>query len=119
MPKPLSVDLRERAVNAYLTGSDRAEDVARRFNIGRATLVRWLSLKTTVGHVQPRKGRPGPKPVLDEADLDIVRDIVAKDPDLTIEEIAATFALRTERVISASTASRALAKLGMSRKKSP
>ena len=52
MPKSYSVDLRERVLQ-YLEKNKNREAASRLFQVGVATIYRWLSRKKEKGHVDP------------------------------------------------------------------
>jgi transposase len=60
MPKPYSVDLRERAVAAYDAGRLQTA-VAQLFKISLATLKRWLAQRRAGQSLAPKTCRPGPR----------------------------------------------------------
>jgi transposase len=60
MPKPYSVDLRERAVAAYDAGRLQTE-VVHLFKISLATLRRWLAQRRAGQSLAPKTYRPGPR----------------------------------------------------------
>jgi transposase len=60
MPKPYSVDLRERAVAAYEAGRLQTE-VVQLFKISLATLRRWLAQRRAGQSLAPKTYRPGPR----------------------------------------------------------
>lgn len=53
MPKPLSVDLRQRVIDSVDQGI-RITDVAKTFKICRRVIYQWLSLKGTKGNLEPK-----------------------------------------------------------------
>ena len=86
MARAYSVDLRERAVEYVHSGGDRAEACAI-FQIGIATLQRWLSTKKETGGLLPKK--LGSRPwKLDHA---AVVAYVESPEDRTLQEIAQHF----------------------------
>ncbi|MFY0574966.1 transposase [Cystobacter fuscus] len=54
MPRPYSVDLRERAVAAYRRGGRTMEEVAAEFSVSAKTLSHWLKLEDETGSLEPR-----------------------------------------------------------------
>jgi transposase len=60
MPKPYSVDLRERAVAAYDAGRLQTE-VVQLFKISLATLRRWLAQRRAGQSLAPKTYRSGPR----------------------------------------------------------
>jgi putative transposase len=88
MPNPYPTPLRERAVRAYETGTDSYVEVAQRFSIGLATLVRWVQRARDTGTVAPL-GRGGGwrSPV----DIPILHRLVGEKPDQTTDELTRTY----------------------------
>lgn len=60
MPRPYSVDLRERALLACEDGTDNCAQVARRFRIGVSTLHLWRKQARDEGRRVPRPLGRGP-----------------------------------------------------------
>jgi transposase len=113
-----SLDLRERVVGAFKAGDKTDEEVAELFQIGEATVHRWKRLKRETGSLvpKPRQGGGMPPRVAPEQ-YDLVREILKKEPDLTIPETAWEFHRRTGRSVSPASMGRTLKKLGLTRKK--
>ena len=55
--KTLSLDLRERAVNAYENGEGTYQEIADRFCIGRTTLCDMVRLSRYAGTLEPIKDK--------------------------------------------------------------
>ena len=85
MAKGYSKDLRERAVAMVEEGESRRE-VARVLNVAASTAVRWLGRWTTTGSVEALPGTGHSRSPL-KAHEGWLLDLVAKEPDLTLEEI--------------------------------
>ena len=91
MSKALSVDLRERVVQAVAAGvSCRAAAV--RFGVSAASAIRWCARLRATGSVVPgalggdrRSGRT-------EAHAARILELVARTPDLTLAELRAVLA---------------------------
>jgi transposase len=114
MPRPYSVDLRERALLACeRDGGGRAE-VARRFRIGISTLHLWLKQARDKGQRAPQRMGRGPAPV--GGKLDALASLVAERNDATLAEYADMLAARTGERRSAPVICRALKRLGWVRK---
>jgi transposase len=111
-----SEDLRERVVRAVAIGTPR-EDVALRFEVSVPTIERWLRLKRQTGSVAPRP-LLGPPAVKTTALLAALPDRLASHADATLEEQCAWWAGASGVAVSTATMSRALTRLGWSRKKS-
>lgn len=76
---PLSIDLRRRVVDAYLSGKTSTyEETAELFGIGEATVSRLLSLYRSTGDVAPKKmGGNNPRKI----NLDWLVEHATKNPD--------------------------------------
>ena len=119
MGKPLSMDLRERALAAYKRGEGTQAEVAALFGIGEATLRRWVRRDRETGSVAPVLDYPhGPAPKIEHANLLVLEDLMRETPDATNAELAERMEARTGISVSAATISRAVNLLGWTRKKS-
>lgn len=118
MPGPYPKALRERVVNAYNNGEGTYEELAERFQIGRATVDNWLKLARRTGSVAPRPmgGARHPRKV-DEAGEELVRELLGVMPDSTLGELAR--AMKEERGVDVhvTTMGRCLARMGYTKKK--
>ena len=112
-----SLDLRERVVAYYDAGGVTEAGTADAFALGEATVRRWRRFKRENGSVAPLAPGGGYPPRVQGAGEEVLRRIVEETPDATIEELTATFAHETGGPISPSSISRALARLGITRKK--
>jgi transposase len=112
MPAPVSVDLRGRVFEARRAGESTAE-VAERFDVCPAFVRRLLQRFRETGSLAPKSGRRGPKLSL-AAHAERIRELNARRPDLTAEEIRRQLGL----TCSALTVWRMLRRLGLTFKKS-
>lgn len=96
MGKPISNDLRERAVAAYTQGGS-CRAVAARFGVGEASVVRWGQLFRATGHVSPK-----PMGVSHGSALDPHRDWllarIAEHPSITLEGLRRELAAQGVKV---------------------
>ena len=92
MGKGYSKDLRERAVS-IVEGGESAREAARVLNVGASTAIRWIERWTATGSVAAKPGIGHSRSPLEEHKRWLL-DLVAAQPDLTLEEIRAR--LRTE-----------------------
>jgi transposase len=119
MAKGYSVDLRKRVMAALDRGGLTDEDAAKLFQIGEATVHRWKRLKRETGALEPRPYGGGYPPRISAEQEQLVRQLVAEQPDLTDQEAAWEFHRRTGTSVSRATMGRTLRKLGLTRKKRP
>jgi transposase len=115
--QPCSLDLRERIVKAYANGEGSVRDLAERFTVAPKTVQGYLTLFRETGSVAPRPRTNGPRPMVDGKALDDLRSLVEQTSDATLDELADQLASGDQVVVSRFTVSRALQRLGITRKK--
>jgi transposase len=113
MPSPYSADLRSRVITACSTRRCSREDIAAQFQISESTLYDWLRRWKQNGSLAPGPHGGGPTSELDER---VLLELAQAEPDATLAEYAERLAERTGRRFSISWLSRALKRLGYSRK---
>ncbi len=111
-----SEDLRERVVRAVAIGTPR-DEVAASFAVSVPTITRWLRLKRETGGLAPRPV-PGPVAVKTEAVMAALPERLAEHADATLAEQCAWWREVSGVAVSTATMSRALSRLGCTRKKS-
>jgi len=114
----LSLDLRQRAVEAYERGDGPVRAVAARFGVGHASLSRWLGRNRTTGSPE-RAPRAGGTPRRIGADDEArLKAWLADAPSTSQHALAARLAEATGRPVCQQTVSRAIRRIGWTRKKS-
>ena len=117
MPGSYSGDLRRRVVAAVRERGERRERVARRFEVGRSTVYRWVRAAREEGRFDAAPSLGGPKPVIrDAVEAALVR-LVAADNDRTLAEYRDRLAAEAGVRVHPWTVGRALKRLGRTRKK--
>lgn len=101
MAKGYSKDLRERAV-ALVESGESAREAARLLEVGASTAIRWIERWTTTGSVEAKPGTGHSRSPLEEYRQWLL-DLIAAEPDLTLEEIGAR--LRREKKLKSATSS--------------
>ena len=117
MPKPYSVDLRERIIKAYADGGDSQENIAKKYQIGRSTVVRYWKQYQEKGHIEPILEKSGRPSRLNTKELKKIREIVKKQPDITLAELGKQYNGRSKKPVGRTVLSQALLKLEFRRKK--
>jgi transposase len=117
MPAPYSIDLRLRVIAACKRGVFTELELAETFAIGEATVRRWKRRERETGSVEPLPHGGGGTPLIDGEDLHLLRQIVHRKSDLTAQEIRDAFVEGAGIEVSRSATVRALARLGLTRKK--
>jgi transposase len=116
MPKPISVEVRERVVAAHREGKGTYEQLADLFKVGPATVNRWLRLDRETGSLAP-KPPPGRAPKLDEHGRAVLRELVEQDSDATLAELGKQIDEQLGVKLVPSAVFKVLAKMGITRKK--
>ena len=111
MAPPYSMDLRTRVLADCDKGLKPGE-VAAKYTVSPAWVYRLLQRRGQTGETQPRKGRPGPRPVL-QPEHGRLRQVAQAEPDLS----AAEYRQRLGCACSVVTVWRALRRLGLTFKK--
>jgi transposase len=110
--KAYSMDLRERVLAACDAGRG-TRAVAAAFSVSEAWVRRLKQRRRETGAVSPTRQRHGPLPAA-VTHADAIRAAVREHPDATLDEYRRRHGLRLSR----SALARAVAALGLSRKKS-
>jgi transposase len=110
---PYSTDLRERIVSAVERGKGSLRQLADLFLVSLSTIVRLLRHHRTSGSLRPKPHAGGRRPLLDDEACQRLRDLVAAQPDATLDELRQRLGIPC----GLSTLCRTLQRLGLSRKK--
>ena len=117
MPAPYSQDLRERVIGfVALGGSARA--AATRFEVSISSAVRWARRWRAEGHARPRAMGGDRRSRLGEHGTRVLQ-LVAGQPDLTLQEIRSALAASCGITVGLSTVYRFLAAHNLTLKKRP
>jgi transposase len=112
--KAYSIDLRERVVAACDARDGTREQIAGRFSVSVAWIRKLLRQRRDTGSIAPRP-RGGGRPAAFDAEADRrLREAIRADNDATLEELGRAAGASC----CASAVHRALARLGLTRKKS-
>ena len=112
-----SLDLRQKVLAALETESS-SEVVAERFGIS-GSFVRKLRVRVKQTGDPVAKSPPGKPRIVDSEGEDILRTLVEKRPDATLDKLVRLFPRHGGRKVSDTTIWRTLYRMGMSLKKSP
>ncbi len=118
MPAAHPVALRERVVKAYKASEGTFAELAERFDVGEASVNRWVSLERRTGSVAPRPagGSRRPWAITPEA-LDYMLSLIADEPMWTTTELANELAEVLDIKGSRHTVGRALRSAGLTSKR--
>ena len=113
--KAYPVELRTRIVAAVDRGVGSLPAVAALFNVSINCVANYLRLREQTGSLQPRPYQGGRAPAIPEHRYGEVRQLLAEQPDLTLEQIRD----RLHLDCSLAAICRTLHKLDLPRKKKP
>jgi len=116
MPAPLSLDLRERLVEAVESGSS-IRQAALRYSVSPSAAIKLMQRVETTGSLEPERSG-GRRPRLLEPHAEALASMVETDPDITLVAIQAELERRFDMMAGISTIHRTLRRLGLKLKKS-
>ncbi len=88
MPKPYSIDLRDKIVNAYQNGDGSIRKLAKRFKVSANFIWTLLKQVRQTGSVAPKPHGGGRSPAVNLRGQEFLKSLIKQQPDLTLEEIA-------------------------------
>jgi len=115
--KAYSLDLRQRVLQAALSGDHSIAEVASLFGVGTAFVNKMLSLHRAGVDLAPRPHGGGFPARLLPRHEKVLRSQVRRHKDATLAELREHLEERAGLAVSVSTVSRALIRLGLGRKK--
>lgn len=117
MPAPLSVDLRQRILDAYQAKEGSQRQLAERFKVSLSFIRDLMRHHRETGTVQPKPRGGGAVAKLGKEQLPIVEALVKAQPDVLLTELCDRFAEQTGIKVSVSTMQRVVSQLRLSVKK--
>jgi transposase len=112
-----SLDLRQKVVAAYERGQSSIDEIAALFSVGPTFVKKMLRLHREGGDLSPLPHGGGHTPKLSDKHLHLIRSEIARNNDITIEELRDLLRTHYKVEVSQPTVSRVLARLNLSRKK--
>lgn len=112
-----SLDLRQKVVAAVERGDSTIDEVATTFSVGQTFVKKMLRQHRATGDLSARPHGGGHVPRLSPKHLAALRAEISRRPDKTVAGLREHLEAHAGVAVSAPTVSRALAKLGLSRKK--
>jgi len=113
-----SVDLRRRIVSSVEEGGMSKAQAARTFSVSLSSVKRYVNKADRGESLAPKK-RPGSAPKLDEKARKLLEDDLKERPFVNLQERCDYIEAITALSVSRSTMSRAIARIGPTRKKQP
>src|SRR6478609_1434196 len=115
--KAYSLDLREKVMAAVERGEMSRQEVARVFGVTYAWIKKLQRQRRERGSIAPLAHGGGQQCRLGEKQLEELREAVAEDPDVTLKKLCERIRGSNHQRVSPPTMCRALARLGLTRKK--
>lgn len=115
--KAYSLDLRQKIVDAYDRKQGSQRQLAKAFGVSRSFVEKLFRQRRQTGGLAPKPQGGGHKPLLDPGALDLVRQLVQQQPDLTLQELCDAVYQQEGIRVSVPTMCTWLQRLGLVRKK--
>jgi transposase len=110
------IELREKIIETYENEPISQVEIARQFRVAQSVVTRLLSQYRRTKKLEP-KPRPGRPKIMSEGHLQILSDMVKEKPDITLGELCRAMDEKEKVKVSASTMSRMMEHLKLTRKK--
>lgn len=92
--RTISLDLRERILEAYDEGKATREQVAGRFRVSLGMVKKLLQQRRQSGDIRPRHHLAGRKPLIVGKHREEMSGLLKKKPDLTLKELREALGLK-------------------------
>lgn len=119
MPRPYSVDRRERVLLACERDDCSHAEIARRFTLAESTVSTWYQAWRDSGRRTAKPPGRGLAAILTAAEEAVLRQLVAEDNAATRQQYCDRLAERCDVKVSVTTLGQTLQRLGLTRKKRP
>ena len=113
-----SLDLRHRIVQAYEQGQGTIPEIAEQFSVSPAFVNKMLRQWRDTADLAPLPHGGGKPPSLSKQQLQLLKRKAQQQSDISLAELQQSLSDEQQVNVHLSTISRALAKLGLPRKKS-
>jgi len=85
--KTLSLDLRERILASYDAGEGTRQEIADWYDVSLGMVKKLLSQRKRTGDIAHRHGYSGRKPYFTARRRTLIKNLVQKQPDITLDEV--------------------------------
>jgi transposase len=92
--KTLSMDLRERILVSYDAKEGTRHEIAERYRVSEGMVKKLLQQRRRTGDLRPRYRFCGRKPLILEAHRNRMKQLLGKQPDMTLRELRAALDLQ-------------------------
>ncbi len=116
--KPYSVDLRQKIIDVYKQGNVSQRQLARQFRVALSFIQKLIKQYKETGNIAPKvRTKQTPTKLTDEQ-LQFLKELVAENPEATLQDLRQKLAATTGVTISLSTVHRMLRRIDLFTKKS-
>lgn len=112
-----SLELREKALNAYKQGQGSQETIAKLFTIGTSTFKRWIKKLNQGEDLSPPSTRSGRPKKISSSGVQTIKTLVDANPSITLKELSEAYYKKHQVKVSISMLCRELKLLNLSYKK--
>jgi transposase len=115
--KPYSVDLRQKIIDVYKEGNVSQRQLARQFRVALSFIQKLIKQYKETGNIAPKvRTKQTPTKLTDEQ-LQVLKELVAENPEATLQELREKLAAIAGVTISISTVHRMLRRIDLFTKK--
>lgn len=111
--KPYSVDLRQKIIDVYQEGNVSQRQLARQFRVALSFIQKLIKQYKETGNIAPKvRTKQTPTKLTDEQ-LQLLKQLVAENPEATLQELREKLAAIAGVTISISTVHRMLRRIDL------
>ncbi len=111
--KPYSVDLRQKIIDVYQEGNISQRQLARQFRVALSFIQKLIKQYKETGNIAPKvRTKQTPTKLTDEQ-LQVLKELVAENPEATLQELRQKLAAIAGVTISISTVHRMLRRIDL------
>lgn len=111
--KPYSVDLRQKIIDVYAEGNVSQRQLARQFRVALSFIQKLIKQYKETGNISPKVRTKQTPTKLNDEQLQVLKELVAENPEATLQELREKLAAIAGVTISISTVHRMLRRIDL------
>ena len=111
--KPYSVDLRQKIIDVYKEGNVSQRQLARQFRVALSFIQKLIKQYKETGNIAPKVRTKQTPTKLSDEQLQVLKELVAENPEATLQELRQKLAAIAGVTISISTVHRMLRRIDL------
>lgn len=111
--KPYSVDLRQKIIDVYKEGNVSQRQLARQFRVALSFIQKLIKQYKETGNIAPKVRTTQTPTKLTDDQLQVLKELVAENPEATLQELRQKLAAIAGVTISISTVHRMLRRIDL------